>query len=227
MAPPVHRRRLLLGLAAVVAVAAAVAIALSSGGSQPGAASRAVAASAREPARAPGTARAELTAAARYLGVSVARLHRELRGGHSLGELARSTPGKTEAGLIEAIAKQPAARTPTGAERRLAGQVNTSGAGPSRPLLSFREDARAYLGLSVAQLRARSRGGRSLAQIARATAGRSEAGLIDAVFDARRRQLQRAVRTGRLRADVYALTIVNLRQRVQRYVRFAPAGGGS
>lgn len=49
-----------------------------------------------------------------------------------------------------------------------------------------------YLGLSVTQLRAELRTGKTLAQIARETAGRSEAGLVEAVLDSQRAKLAKA-----------------------------------
>jgi len=52
----------------------------------------------------------------------------------------------------------------------------------------------AYLGITQAQLRRQLLAGRSLGQIAAATGGRSEAGLIDALERARKAQLQSASR---------------------------------
>jgi len=167
-------------------------------------------------AQATRTARTELAAAAGYLGVSVARLRAELRGGKSLAEVARKTPGKSEAGLIAAVTRLRTKRASKSVERQVGAQVRTPGL---RPVLSLREDAREYLGLSVPQLRARAKGGKSLAQIAREIPGKSEAGMIDAIFGAREHQLEAAVKAGRLRADVEKLTLLHLRERIRTYVR--------
>jgi hypothetical protein len=44
-----------------------------------------------------------LSTAARYLGVSTARLREQLRSGNTLAHIASATSGKSEAGLIEAL----------------------------------------------------------------------------------------------------------------------------
>jgi hypothetical protein len=170
--------------------------------------------------------RTELAAAASYLGVSVAQLHRELRGGKSLVAVARKTRGKSEAGLIAAIEHQGVEKTSKSLKRRLRAEVRTPGQS-LLPLLSLREDARDYLDLTVPQLREHEGRGKSLAQIARAIPGKSEAAMIDAIFDARERQLEAAVKAGRLRADVEQLSLSHLRQRIQTYVQFVPASGSS
>ena len=165
------------------------------------------------------SARAELLAAATYLGVDVSRLQAELKGGRSLAEVAAKTPGKTEAGLIAAIARRRAGKPSKRVERRVGAQVRAHGVSSLQPLLSLREDAREYLGLSVAQLRRHAKGGKTLAQIAAEIPGHSEAGMIDAIFGARERQLEAAVKAGRLRPDVERLTLLHLRDRVRTYVR--------
>jgi hypothetical protein len=47
---------------------------------------------------------ANLSAAASYLGVGTAQLHRELRSGTTLAQIASATPGSSPAGLIAALA---------------------------------------------------------------------------------------------------------------------------
>ncbi len=180
----------------------------------------------RAAAQAVRSARTEVAAAAAYLGVSVAQLHRELRGGKSLAAVAKSTRGRTEAGLIAALERQRVKGASKGLEQPVVSQVQTPGGRLLAPLFSLREDAREYLGLTLAQLRDRERGGKSLAQVARTVPGRSEAGMIDAIFNTRKRQLEAAVKTGRLRADVERLSLSGLRRRVQVYVT-RPAGGES
>ncbi|HEX3519506.1 MAG TPA: hypothetical protein VHT29_10785 [Solirubrobacteraceae bacterium] len=53
--------------------------------------------------------------------------------------------------------------------------------------------AASYLGISQSQLESELRGGKTLAQIANATSGRSEAGLIEALIIARKARLSKSV----------------------------------
>ena len=206
------------------AVMVAVVISACGSGSQPTTHSTAggAAKDKRAAAQVSRTARTELAAAAAYLGVSVTRLRAELRGGKSLAEVARKTPGRTEAGLIAAVTRQRSPGAGTSVERQVGAQLRRPG-----PVLSLREDAREYLGLTVAQMRARARGGKTLAQLAREIPGKSEAGMIDAIFGARERQLEAAVKAGRLRADVERLTLLHLRERIRTYVRRLEVGQAS
>jgi len=58
--------------------------------------------------------------------------------------------------------------------------------------------AAAYLGMSRHELRAQLRAGKTLAEIAAATPGKSVAGLIDALVAARRHRIAARVSAGRL-----------------------------
>jgi hypothetical protein len=225
--PP--RRSTLAALS--VAGAAVVLTACGSGSRRPSKTGSAATSTAQSGPKAHGqlapAAQTELAAAAAYLRVSVPELQQELRGGKSLAEVAAKTPGRTEAGLIAAITRQRARKPSKSVEQRVRAQVRARGDSSLQPLLSFREDAREYLGLTVAQLRQYAKGGKTLARIAGEIPGRSEAGLIDAIFGARERQLEAAVKAGTLRADVERLTLLHLRDRVRTYVRRFEVGQAS
>jgi len=185
-------------------VAAAAAVLVFIGG----AALAAVAATARSGAHGAGHARharrhvvlGELDRAAAYLGVSPARLKGALASGRTLAQIANATPGRSEAGLVAALVSAgrtkldaQAARLPQAVEA----EVNRPG-GPGAPGRGALFIARAYLGLSASQLRNDRRAGRTLAQIAEATPGRSRAGLIRALVSAKQEQLAAALAAGRL-----------------------------
>jgi hypothetical protein len=87
--------------------------------------------------------------------------------------------------------------------------------------------AAAYLGTSGSQLKQELRSGETLAQLADATAGKSEAGLLEALADARRERLAAEVRAGtitRARAGAALATLgARLDGRIHR-ARRAHAG---
>lgn len=133
-----------------------------------------------------------LAVAAGYLGVSVAQLRSELQAGRTLAQIADATSGKSEAGLIEvliAAAKARLAKAAATVPARVGAEVNRPLFGAAGEKRSARHTARAvarrYLGLSAAQLRSELLSGKTLAQIADATAGRSEAGLLKALIAAK------------------------------------------
>jgi hypothetical protein len=142
----------------------------------------------------------QLTQAAGYLGTSTAHLKDELRSGKTLAQLANETPGRSEAGLISALLAVRRARLNAQAvhlSQSVSAAVHRPG-GPGAPALGPRYEARIYLGLSAAQLNGELRSGKTLAQVANETPGRSEAGLVDALVADRRELLADAVASGRL-----------------------------
>jgi hypothetical protein len=149
-----------------------------------------------------GTQRAEhqrgdsnLSIAARYLGSSPAQLQSELGSGKTLAEIADATSGKSAAGLIEALVKAKQARLAAASAKlpeRVAREVNATG-GRGRGSVAAH-----YLGLSAPQLRSELSSGKSLAQIADATAGKSAAGLIEAIVSKRKARLAAQVNAGAL-----------------------------
>ena len=154
-----------------------------------------------------------LATAATYLGLSETQLRSELQGGKSLAQIADATPGKSEAGLIQALeaaGRQRLAATSARLERVVAAEVNVVG-GPhgGRAGDARRRGHRAgkqgralaaaasYLDVSTAQLRHDLRSGMTLAQVA-ATNGKSEAGLVEALVTAGKARLAARVGSGEL-----------------------------
>ncbi len=151
-----------------------------------------------------------LATAAGYLGSTPVQLRGELRSGKSLAAIADAAPGKSEAGLIaalEAASKQRLAAAAAALPRLIAAEVDRAGGPAARhgragAHVAGRGHALAaaagYLGLSTTQLRGDLRSGHTLAQVAKETAGRSEAGLIEALVAARKAALATKVKAGRI-----------------------------
>jgi hypothetical protein len=78
--------------------------------------------------------------------------------------------------------------------------------------------ASSYLGVSVSTLMGDLRSGGSLADVANATSGKSEAGLVDAVVASVKAQLDKAVSAGKLSSDQESKLEANLSQRVTAFV---------
>lgn len=78
--------------------------------------------------------------------------------------------------------------------------------------------AAGYLGVSAPQLHAELRSGKTLAQVATATAGKSEAGLIAALVDVKQQRFDKAVAAGRLTDARRAKREARLRRRITRLV---------
>jgi hypothetical protein len=167
-------------------------------------------------ARARGIARArDLAAASSYLGVPVGQLEAQLARGRSLAQVADATAGKSAAGLTAALLaekRQRLDRLANHLSQRVQAEVNRAGGpgalatgarpGGGRALFAGRRSvgfvAAAYLGIRATQLQSELRAGRTLAQVASATAGKSPAGLVDAIVAARRERLLAAAAAGRL-----------------------------
>jgi hypothetical protein len=151
-----------------------------------------------------------LMSAAGYLGLTTAQLRSDLQSGKSLGEIANATAGKSEAGLIAALEgadRQKLAAVSAQLPRRIAAQVARVGGPPAGPASGARRrglrartlsTAAGYLGVSTAQLRSDLRSGMTLAKVANATTGKSEAGLIQALVTATDTALAKQVAAGRL-----------------------------
>ncbi len=96
---------------------------------------------------------------------------------------------------LEAAPKEKLAAAVAGLPSRITAEVDRPRdrmGGRSRVLRA----ATSYLGLSRAQLRAELRSGKTLAQIADATSGRSEAGLVVALVAARKATIAASVKAG-------------------------------
>lgn len=153
-----------------------------------------------------------LATAAAYLGLGEAQLRSELQAEKSLGEIANATPGKSEAGLeqtLEAVDRQRLAAVSAKLPRIVAAEVSQVG-GPHGGLGSdARREGRPagkrglataaqYLGVSTLQLRRDLRSGMTLAQVATATSGKSEAGLVQALVTTAKAALAARVESGKL-----------------------------
>jgi hypothetical protein len=132
-----------------------------------------------------------LDAAATYLGTTVDALRTQLQGGKTLAQIADATSGKSAAGLIAALVADAQAKLGANAPPDLTQHVTdlVNGVhdmhGPGDRLGGLAAAA-TYLGTTPDALRTQLESGKTLAQIANATAGKSAAGLIDAlVADAR------------------------------------------
>jgi hypothetical protein len=186
----------------------------------------------------------ELSTAAAYLGVSQAQLSSELRAGKSLAQIAEATGGgRSTKGLIEALEASKKAKLDAVASSlaaRVTADVNrpggpvasrASGAARLRALFAARrqlgESAASYLGTTSATLKRELRSGKSLAQIADATAGKSKDGLVAALVAAWQRTPAASAASRSLSAAQRAKREQRLERRVthlvQRHFAAAPA----
>jgi hypothetical protein len=227
------RRLAIIAIAAVLVAGGAVAAlaASSSGGSKAGSRPHAASATSVSDTRlaANRTQRAGnrvLGTAASYLGMSLSQLRRELRTGKSLAQIADQTSGKSESGLIAAVEKTKQGKitkASTRLDKRVTAQVKALG-GPTalRRIHTLRQYALAYLGITAQQLRSDVAAHKSLAQIAATTAGKSEAGLVEAIVAARKQQLEAIASRGRLSSSELDSRIASLQQRIRAYVGRTP-----
>ena len=170
-----------------------------------------------------------LGGSAKYLGLTIGDLKTKLPG-TSLGAIANSTPGKSRAGLVAdlqnavnaAIDKALATNTITKdqsdkAKAEAPGQIAkfVDHVYEQRPapktttrvpkVAAFVGDAiavaRDYLGISQADLTKALREGKSLGDVANATAGKSRDGLIAQLTTAANARIDKAVTDGKVTAD--------------------------
>jgi hypothetical protein len=105
--------------------------------------------------------------------------------------------------------------------------VRSAGSSPAAGGRGDLAVAAAYLRLGRAQVRGELRSGRTLAEIADATAGKSASGLIDALVSARAARLRAAVAAKRLPAAKASKGLAGLRKRVSVEVsRIQRSGAG-
>lgn len=143
----------------------------------------------------------DLTVAAGYLGIPTEQLEHELNSSGSLAQVAQAH-GKSAQGLIDAIVaarRERLAKAATSLPSRVGAAVN----GPVRlPRAAVAGKlglaAGAYLAVTPLQLRDELRSGRTLAQIAASTPGKSSAGLLDALVSARKARLAHGVARGKI-----------------------------
>ena len=140
--------------------------------------------------------------------------------------------------LPAAVSPRPAAGqfgappSSNGYGRRFDGRpFDGRGFGLGRPGGSFTAAA-TYLGISQTQLFTDIRSGKTLAQIANSTSGKSASGLIDAMVAAEKTELDAAVKSGRITQAMADQIEANLKARVTQMVnngfgRFGGRGGGN
>ncbi len=167
-----------------------------------------------------------IAAAAAYLGISPEQLGQQLRGGRTLAQIAAATPGKSEAGLLAAVEAAGRARLQKDSAQLPQRAANLV----KRPILGVRHHrgARAvilsYLGISASTLSADLHSGKSLAQVADATSGKSAQGLIAALVAARQTHLDAAVKAGRMAPAQEAKRLAGLTKRVTAVVEHTHTG---
>jgi hypothetical protein len=223
-------KRTLMIAVAVAAIAAGVIVAVTSSGGGHAHSRSARAGAAAAAARARG--HTEVEAAAGYLGLTKTQLRKQLRSGRTLAQIAAAN-GRSSKGLLEALLSARAARlsaevaakrlSPAAERKALARLHRRLTAELERtPGYSRLPVAAQYLGVSTAQLRADLHAGRSLAQIAAATPGKSAAGLIDARVSDREATLEAARASGSISATVERELTAGLRQRITSEVERKP-----
>jgi hypothetical protein len=160
--------------------------------------------------------RQDLLAAAGYLGISSDQLEAELGSSKSLAQVANAHAGKSAQGILDAIVAARRGRLAKIAGRlpaRVGAEVNApardllrpgaarpaAALGPSKLAERLVAAAARYLGVGAEQLHRELQSGKTLAQIADATPGKSSAGLVDALVAARKQRLARALAAGNVK----------------------------
>jgi hypothetical protein len=167
----------------------------------------------------------DLAAAATYLGIPQADLLTSLQSGKTLAQVAGATSGKTVAGLIDALvaAEKTELAAAVTAGRITQAQADQAAAGLTAHVtaeVNATEPARSpggpgghghhgrggddftaaatYLGLTETALATQLQAGKTLAQVADATSGKSASGLIDALVAHETTELDAAVKAGQI-----------------------------
>jgi hypothetical protein len=185
-------RQTFVVIALIVLLAAALAAVAALGRGDPGSSEQpARGAAATRQADRPARAHGDVAIATAYLGISRAQLRSELRAARTLAQIADATPGKSSSGLVHALVSARVTRVTSRVQAEVNRVRGSQGRRSGDGLI-----AAGYLGISRAQLFKALKGGRTLAQIADATPGKSAAGLIDALVAARKARLERAATAG-------------------------------
>jgi hypothetical protein len=167
----------------------------------------------------------DLAAAATYLGIPQADLLASLQSGKTLAQVAGATNGKSVAGLIDALvaAEKTELAAAVTAGRITQAQADQAAAGLTAHVtaeMNGTEPARGpggpgdrghhgpggddftatatYLGITETALSTQLQAGKTLAQVADATSGKSAAGLIDALVAHETTELDAAVKAGQI-----------------------------
>jgi hypothetical protein len=193
----------------------------------------------------------ELDAAASYLGTTAASLVTQLQAGKTLAQVAAATNGKSADGLIAALV---AAEKTEIAAAVTSGRLTQAQADQITPTLTQRftdlvngvhpaggpggfghgpggggDDlaaAATYLGSTTANLLTQLQAGKTLAQVATATSGKSTAGLIAALVAAEKTEIAGKVTSGELTQAQADQMTATLTARFTDFVNgVRPAGG--
>ncbi len=169
-----------------------------------------------------------LSAAATYIGISESDLRTQLQAGKSLADVAVAN-GKTRDGLIAALVKAATTDITTLVDKQ--NPFPAGGPGGRGDMRMFGGDelttAATYLGVSATDLRTQLQSGKTLADIAKATSGKTVDGLIQAIVTAETTEIDQAVKDGKITADQATRMKTNLTQRVTDMVSATrPIGPG-
>ncbi|MFL5953350.1 MAG: hypothetical protein ACJ76I_04485 [Gaiellaceae bacterium] len=192
----------------------------------------------------------ELAAAGTYLGITPADLLTQLQSGKTLAQIANATSGKSAAGLIDALVaaektELDAAVTanqitkaqedqivPT-LKARFTDLVNNTrpdhGPGPGGFGHGHGGDdlaaAATYLGVAPDALVTQLQAGKTLAQVADATNGKSTAGLVDALVAHETTEVDGALSAGRITKAQRDQIVAGLKERFTAFVNGTRASG--
>ena len=168
-----------------------------------------------------------LRTASTYLGIPANQVRSELGAGKTLAQIADATPGKSEAGLVSALVAAGRQRLQS-ASAKLTTRVQALVQGKRGALRHHRLGAArqrflrtaaiAYLGIGRKTLAADLRSGKTLAQIADATPGKSAAGLSQALLEAATKRLDARSGAGGLGKKAEAARLAKLGTRIQSVV---------
>jgi hypothetical protein len=175
-----------------------------------------------------------LAAASGYLGIPAGQLRSELASGKTLAQVAGSTPGKSEAGLVSALVAAGEQRLQSASgkltERVQAlvrgkpGKFQRRQLGTSRHRGSLRAAAISYLGVDRQTLASDLRGGKTLAQVADATPGKSAAGLSQALLEASNKRLEARAGAAHLSESAEATRLSRLKTRIENVLSRSHTG---
>lgn len=169
-------------------------------------------------------------AAADFIGITVDELRTEMGTDKSMADVAIAH-GKTRDALIAALTTAQSAKLAEivdhkGFPQRPAGAPGFGHRLEVHVKVDLLETASTYLGITVADLRTQARSGKTLAEIAAATSGKTKDGLVAAIVADETAQIDKAVADGKLTADQATKLKTGLTERVTAMVeRSGPAGG--
>ena len=168
-----------------------------------------------------------LQTAATYIGISEADLRAQLQSGKSLADIAVAN-GKTRDGLIALLVQAATTDITTLVDKQNPFPAPPAGAPGFGRGMHFGDElttASTYLGISQADLRTQLQSGKTLADVAKATSGKTVDGLIQAIVQAETKEIDSAQAAGKITADQATQMKTNLTQRVTDMVNGThPAG---